>query len=86
VPAAGGRGVPGQGLDRPLPGAWRELFGAAAAEDPLYVSVSAGRRHPGMEHWAGLFHERMETLLDYLPGASVSLDHQARTCWRRGWR
>src|SRR3712207_7161820 len=32
--------------------AWRDLFGAAAAEDPLYVSVSAGRRHPGMEHWA----------------------------------
>ncbi|MCK8782864.1 transcription-repair coupling factor [Roseomonas sp. NAR14] len=56
---------------------WRELFGQAAAEDPLYVSVSAGRKHPGMEHWAGLFHERMETLLDYLPGASVSLDHQA---------
>jgi len=57
--------------------AYRELFGAAAAEDPLYVSVSAGRRHPGMEHWAGLFHEHMATLLDYLPGASVSLDHQA---------
>ncbi|MEN0072905.1 MAG: transcription-repair coupling factor [Paracraurococcus sp.] len=61
--------------------AWRELFGNAAAEDPLYVSVSAGRRHPGMEHWAGLFHERMETLLDYLQAegepASVSLDHQA---------
>jgi transcription-repair coupling factor (superfamily II helicase) len=56
---------------------WRELFGAAAAEDPIYVSVSAGRRHPGMEHWAGLFHARMETLLDYLPGVSVSLDHQA---------
>jgi transcription-repair coupling factor (superfamily II helicase) len=56
---------------------YRELFGAAAADDPLYVSLSAGRRHPGMEHWAGLFHEQMETLLDYLPGASVSLDHQA---------
>ena len=56
---------------------WRELFGAAAAEDPIYVSVSAGRRHPGMEHWAGLFHAGMETLLDYLPDASVSLDHQA---------
>ncbi|MBW8268508.1 transcription-repair coupling factor [Caldovatus aquaticus] len=54
-----------------------DLFGAAATDDPLYVSISAGRRHPGMEHWAGLFHERMETLLDYLPGASVSLDHQA---------
>jgi transcription-repair coupling factor (superfamily II helicase) len=56
---------------------YRELFGAAAAEDPLYVSVSAGRRHPGMEHWSGLMHARMETLLDYLEGASVSLDHQA---------
>lgn len=57
--------------------AYRELFGAAAAEDPLYVSVSAGRKHPGMEHWAGLFHEHMATLVDYVPGASVSLDHQA---------
>ncbi|WP_207538401.1 transcription-repair coupling factor [Sabulicella rubraurantiaca] len=56
---------------------YRDLFTAAASEDPLYVSVSAGRRHPGMEHWAGLFHETMETLLDYLPGASVSLDNQA---------
>lgn len=57
--------------------AYRDLFGAAAAEDPLYVSVSAGRKHPGMEHWAGLFHESMAALLDYAPGASVSLDHQA---------
>ncbi len=57
--------------------AYRDLFGAAAAEDPLYVSVSAGRKHPGMEHWAGLFHDHMATLLDYAPGASVSLDYQA---------
>ena len=56
---------------------YRDLFGNAAAEDPLYVSISAGRRHPGMEHWAGLFHEAMETLLDHMPGASVSLDHQS---------
>jgi len=55
---------------------WRELFGQGAAEDPIYLSISEGRRHPGMEHWVPLFHERMETLLDYLPGASVSLDHQ----------
>lgn len=55
---------------------YRELFGSAAAEDPLYISISAGRRHPGMEHWAPLFHEHMATLLDYMPGASVSLDHQ----------
>ncbi|HJS87442.1 MAG TPA: transcription-repair coupling factor, partial [Acetobacteraceae bacterium] len=57
--------------------AWRELFGQPAASDPLYLAVSEGRRHPGMEHWAPLFHDGMETLLDYMPGASVSLDYQA---------
>ncbi len=57
--------------------AWRELFGPPAAGDPIYDSISAGRRHPGMEHWTPLFHASMATLLDYLPGASVSLDHQA---------
>ncbi|MGC8475388.1 MAG: transcription-repair coupling factor [Acetobacteraceae bacterium] len=57
---------------------WRERFGPAAAEDPIYQSVSEGRRHPGMEHWLALFHPALETLLDYLPGASVSLDHQAQ--------
>jgi transcription-repair coupling factor (superfamily II helicase) len=56
---------------------WRELFGPAAAADPIYLSISEGRRHPGMEHWVPLFHQGMETLLDYLPGASCSLDHQA---------
>jgi transcription-repair coupling factor (superfamily II helicase) len=57
--------------------AWRELFGPKSAEDPIYLSISDGRRHPGMEHWVPLFHEGMETLLDYLPGASISLDHQS---------
>ncbi|WP_235035415.1 transcription-repair coupling factor [Roseomonas sp. 18066] len=56
---------------------YRELFGNAAAEDPLYASISAGRRHPGMEHYAALFHDGMATLMDYLNSASVSLDHQA---------
>ncbi len=56
---------------------WRELFGPGAATDPLYQAISDGRRYPGIEHWAPLFHDGMDTLLDYLPGASVSLDHQA---------
>ena len=56
---------------------WRELFGQEAASDPLYLSISDGRRHPGMEHWVPLFHPTMENLLDYLPDAAVSLDHQA---------
>ncbi|OYV25296.1 MAG: transcription-repair coupling factor, partial [Acidocella sp. 20-63-7] len=57
--------------------AWREIFGPGAVEDPLYQSVSAGHRHPGLEHYAPLFAEGMETVFDYVPGASVSLDHQA---------
>ena len=57
--------------------AWREIFGQGAAEDPIYHSISAGHRHPGMEHYLPLFHATLETLIDYLPGASVSLDHQA---------
>ena len=55
---------------------WRDLFGQDAAKDPLYLSVSDGRRHPGIEHWVPLFHPTMENLLDYLPDASVSFDHQ----------
>jgi transcription-repair coupling factor (superfamily II helicase) len=54
---------------------WREIFGPGAAKDPIYLSISDGRRHPGMEHWAPLFHPTMETLLDYLPDAAVSLDN-----------
>ena len=57
--------------------AWREIFGPEAAQDPIYLSISEGRRHPGMEHWVPLFHAAMENLLDYLPDASVSLDHQS---------
>ena len=57
---------------------WRDLFEPAASTDPIYLSISDGRRHPGMEHWVPLFHDEMETLPDYLPGnVSISLDHQA---------
>ncbi len=56
---------------------WRELFGPKAVDDPLYESVSDGRRHPGIEHYAPLFAETMETIFDYLPTASLSFDHQA---------
>ncbi|TNE41732.1 MAG: transcription-repair coupling factor [Alphaproteobacteria bacterium] len=51
-----------------------ERFGAATGDDPLYESVSAGRRYEGMEHWLPLFHESLETLFDFAPGALVSFD------------
>ena len=50
-------------------------FGAAG-DDPLYESVSAGRKAVGMEHWLPLFHEHMDTLFDYLPRSVVMLGHQ----------
>jgi transcription-repair coupling factor (superfamily II helicase) len=50
------------------------LFGPVTSDDPLYESISAGRQHQGMEHWLPLFHDRLATLFDYLPGAIVTLD------------
>ena len=63
---------------------YRELFGAVTREDSLYEAVSAGRRHPGMEHWLPLFHEKLETLFDYLPGAALILDHLSGDVFDQG--
>jgi transcription-repair coupling factor (superfamily II helicase) len=56
---------------------YRIEFGAAGNDDPLYEAISAGRKHQGMEHWLPFFHDGLETLFDYLPGASVLLDDQS---------
>ncbi|MFT8470971.1 transcription-repair coupling factor [Acetobacter persici] len=61
---------------------WRDVFGPAAAADPLYEHISDGRRYPGIEHWLPLFHEQLETLFDYLPNVSVSLDYQVEDVFR----
>lgn len=55
-----------------------ETFGAPSPSDALYQAVSEGRRFAGMEHWLPFFHEKLETLFDYLPGAPVVFDHLAR--------
>jgi len=47
-------------------GRYRELFGAASTQDPLYEAVSDGRRLAGMEHWLPLFEDKLATLFDYL--------------------
>nr|WP_255683902.1 MULTISPECIES: transcription-repair coupling factor [unclassified Xanthobacter] len=49
-------------------------FGAAQKGDTLYEAVSEGRRHAGMEHWLPLFHERMDTLFDYVSESPLVLD------------
>jgi transcription-repair coupling factor (superfamily II helicase) len=55
---------------------YRIEFGAAGTDDPLYEAVSAGRKQAGMEHWLPFFHEKLETLFDYLPGVPVTQDDQ----------
>ncbi|MDO6589470.1 transcription-repair coupling factor [Loktanella sp. D2R18] len=55
---------------------YRIEFGAAGTDDPLYEAVSAGRKHAGIEHWLGFFQDDLETLFDYLPRTTVTLDDQ----------
>ncbi len=64
---------------------YREHFGAPAPDDPLYAAISAGRKHQGYEHWLPFFHERLETLFDYLPGAPVVLDEQTPAARAARW-
>jgi transcription-repair coupling factor (superfamily II helicase) len=68
-------------LDETRIARFRENYRAANPQDwrldPLYAAISAGQRFIGMEHWLPLFFERLETLFHYLPGARVTLDHQA---------
>lgn len=53
---------------------YRHEFGTAGTDDPLYESVSAGRKYQGVEHWTPYFHKHLETLFDYIPNATVFLD------------
>ncbi|MBT9383288.1 transcription-repair coupling factor [Pseudooceanicola sp. CBS1P-1] len=64
---------------------YRIEFGAAGTDDPLYEAVSAGRKQQGMEHWLPFFHDRLETLFDYLPEASITLDDQVTPARLSRW-
>ncbi|MDD9798610.1 MAG: hypothetical protein OXT03_05900 [Alphaproteobacteria bacterium] len=71
-------------LDKPSIARFRKkyiaAFGAPSAQstpDPLYEAIKAGSRYAGMEHYLPLFHEKLETLFDYLPNALLIFDHLA---------
>jgi transcription-repair coupling factor (superfamily II helicase) len=64
---------------------YRIEFGAAGTDDPLYEAVSAGRKHAGVEHWLGFFQDDLETLFDYLPDATVTLDDQTGAARLARW-
>jgi transcription-repair coupling factor (superfamily II helicase) len=52
---------------------WREQFGLGSG-DPLYESVSEGRKYPGMEHWLPLYYEKLVPLTSYMEKAVMVLD------------
>lgn len=54
--------------------AYIAAFGAPTRDDRLYEAISEGRRYPGLEHWLPLFHDRLDTLLDYVPDVPVVFD------------
>ncbi|MDE2384243.1 MAG: transcription-repair coupling factor [Alphaproteobacteria bacterium] len=49
--------------------AYAEAFGGIDISDPLYESITNGRRYQGMEHWLPLFHASLGTIFDFLPNA-----------------
>jgi transcription-repair coupling factor (superfamily II helicase) len=50
-------------------------FGAPG-DDPIYAAVSEGGRRAGLEHFLPLFHDRLESLFDYLgEHALIGVDH-----------
>ena len=53
---------------------YAKAFGGLDINDPLYESITSGRRYQGMEHWLALFHPSLETLFDHAPDAALSLD------------
>ncbi len=64
---------------------YRTQFGAVTDADPLFEAVGAGRCYPGMEHWLPLFHQELETVLDYVPGAPILFDHLSEEACGERW-
>ncbi|MEM6479241.1 MAG: DEAD/DEAH box helicase, partial [Pseudomonadota bacterium] len=64
---------------------YRLEFGAAGTDDPLYEAVSAGRKHQGFEHWLSFFHDGLETLFEFLPEATITLDDQTGAARLARW-
>ncbi len=57
---------------------YRQAFGAISDNDNLFESITIGRRYVGMEHWLSLFHDKLDSIFDYLNDATVILDYQAK--------
>lgn len=54
---------------------YRELFGSASREDPLFEAISEGRKYAGMEHWLPLFYDNMGVITDYIDNRRIVYEH-----------
>ena len=64
---------------------YRKAFGASHSKDNLYESVSAGTKYQGVEHWLPFFHDKLETIFDYLADATVTLDDNIEATRTSRW-
>ena len=64
---------------------YRKAFGASHSKDILYESVSAGSKYQGVEHWLPFFHDKLETIFDYLAEATVTLDDNIEAARTSRW-
>ena len=64
---------------------YRAEFGVSGQQDPLYESVSSGIKYQGMEHWLPFFYERMDSIFDYIPLATVSFDENVEPLVEERW-
>ncbi|MFD1796158.1 transcription-repair coupling factor [Paracoccus aurantiacus] len=63
---------------------YRTEYGGGS-NDPLYEAVSAGRKLAGTEHWLPWFYDGLDSIFDYLPGASVMLDDRIQQVLDARW-
>ncbi|MEI8320890.1 MAG: transcription-repair coupling factor [Alphaproteobacteria bacterium] len=66
---------------------YRELFGVAAQQDPLYEHIRQGMSFQGMEYWLPLFYESLDSFFDYVPAAvfitSSFLSQRTDEFWKK---
>jgi transcription-repair coupling factor (superfamily II helicase) len=73
---AGLRGHPRRGRDHAVPAELPHRVRRRGHRRSALRGGQRGAQASGAEHWLPFFHERLETIFDYLPGATVTLDDQ----------
>lgn len=65
---------------------FRTEFGSSQCDDRVYRSVSDGLMCPGLEHWLPFFHDRLDTLFEFLPTAIICIDDGVENLFCQRWK